>query len=351
MECRVAVVSNATAWQPGPSLQAFLNPLLWVDTWLSCLSLSPSKCWVQSIKCLKIKGEKCAGNSKYLYHSVYFKFKFWCWSQLYKPHHQFPHAHLTVVCWKGLWAGFWPLLWPCVAWARVWPSLGLKSTHLQVGIDCLDQLPQPFWVTKNFEILLKAMDTLLGEKKNEAFVHWFKKYLLNFCMERIPFQGFHRIPGGSSMNLKVRNPCGELCCRERIWTLIWKYHNNDSSKGSQNHQSGRCQKTEAARQSLHYAGDAWLPSPSQCPHLTRSRANTHAHQARNVLFLGTWTAESWLQPYRDKHLFYPGLYFSHGLWKGCDQVIGVGLLPVQVRSRYGGEGKIRLVCTYSKLFQ
>ena len=195
------------------------------------------------------------------------------------------------------------------------------------------------------------MDTLLGEKKNEAFVHWFKKYLLNFCMERIPFQGFHRLPGGSSMNLKVRNPCGELCCHERIWTLIWKYHNNDSSKGSQNHQSGRCQKTEAARQSLHYAGDAWLPSPSQCPHLTRSRANTRAHQARNVLFLGTWTAESWLQPYRDKHLFYPGLYFSHGLWKGCDQVIGVGLLPIQVRSRYGGEGKIRLVCTYSKLFQ
>ena len=210
--------------------------------------------------------------------------------------------------WKGLWAGFWPLLWPCVAWTNVWPSLGLKSTHLQVG------QPQ------------SASSTFLGHKKlwdstkcyghspwegrgDEAFVHRFKKYLLNFCMERIPFQGLHRLPGGLSVNFKVRDPCGELCCREHIWTLIWKYRNNDSSKGTQNHQSGRCQKTEAARQSLHYAGDTWLPSPSQCPHLARSRANTRTHQTRNVLFLGTWTAGSWLQPYRDKHLSILGFIF------------------------------------------
>lgn len=43
-------------------------------------------------------------------------------------------------------------------------------------------------------------------------------------------------------------------------------------------------------------------------------ANTRAQPAWNVLFLGTQTAGSRLQPWRDdKHLFYPGLYFSHGL--------------------------------------
>lgn len=58
----------------------------------------------------------------------------------------------------------------------------------------------------------------------------------------------------------------------------------------------------------------WLPSPSCCPSLARVRANTHAQPAWNVLFLGTQTAGSRLQPWRDdKHLFYPGLYFSHGL--------------------------------------
>lgn len=47
MECRVAVVSNASSWQPGLLFQAFLNPLLLINTWLSCLALSPSKNWVQ----------------------------------------------------------------------------------------------------------------------------------------------------------------------------------------------------------------------------------------------------------------------------------------------------------------
>ena len=136
------------------------------------------------------------GNSKYLYHSVYFKFKFWCWSQLYKPQHQFPNAHLTVVCWKGLWAGFWPPLWPCVAWARVWPSLGLQSTHLQVGIDCLDQLPQPFWATKNFEILLKAMDTLLGEKKKWGICSLIQKVFIKLLHGKNSISGLSQAPWG-----------------------------------------------------------------------------------------------------------------------------------------------------------
>lgn len=68
------------------------------------------------------------------------------------------------------------------------------------------------------------------------------------------------------------------------------------------------------QQGSHYEGDLWLPSPSCCPSLARVRANTHAQPAWNVLFLGTQTAGSRLQPWRDdKHLFYPGLYFSHGL--------------------------------------
>lgn len=44
--------------------------------------------------------------------------------------------------------------------------------------------------------------------------------------------------------------------------------------------------------------------PSQHPHLARAPANMHAQPAWNVLFLGTGTAGSWLQPWRDdKHVF------------------------------------------------
>lgn len=43
MECRVAVVSNASACQPGLGLQAFLNPLLWgTSGFLAYHFLSPN---------------------------------------------------------------------------------------------------------------------------------------------------------------------------------------------------------------------------------------------------------------------------------------------------------------------
>lgn len=68
VECRVAVVYNVSAWQPGLLLQALWNSLRRHLAFLPT-SFSIQKLDAEQLLCLRIKGEN-SGNSKCLYQCV-----------------------------------------------------------------------------------------------------------------------------------------------------------------------------------------------------------------------------------------------------------------------------------------
>lgn len=129
------------------------------------------------------------------------------------------------------------------------------------------------------------------------------------------------------MNSAVTNIYGLLSWRTIIIILV-KDHKTTSQAGAR----------KRRHRGSHYEGDLGFPPLPDAPthrHGT-ARHGTRAGSAGSTTGLKRAVSghSDYKEPVgaaalkrRQTSLFYPGLYFSHGLWKGCDQVICVGLLP------------------------